>query len=121
MITIDDIEDTMQYEYWEYTKIRSNNIQMIQDRKALWQALVGEIKTHIGEVNGVGLENYGTDLWRLVGQNIDSQIVATIDYYINPLIARYDEITNLKTITANSREGGLDITIEVTSTLGTFR
>jgi hypothetical protein len=92
---INDLETYEEYHYYEEVKSRSGNIEMVEDKQALWQALVGEIKTKKGECLLYGLTDYGTDLWRILGQNYDNLTVKEIEKYIKDLERKYPEISSL--------------------------
>lgn len=56
------------HDYEEITVIEDDDIIYINDEEALWAAIVGVLKTEQGRVDGVTLENYGSRLLTLVGE-----------------------------------------------------
>ncbi|MDP3013386.1 MAG: hypothetical protein Q8M92_04035 [Candidatus Subteraquimicrobiales bacterium] len=116
MAIIDDLKTSFQGNYYEELLVKGGDYRMCEDHYTLWQALVGEIKTKKGECLGVGLENYGCDIWRTLGENMDPLLEKEIEKYIHDLAPKYPQIKELtvEQIFYN-KEGQIDITIIVVS------
>jgi hypothetical protein len=122
MSQINDIATRAEGNYYEYIIVKGNETRNVEDRVALWQALVGEIKTRPGEVQGEGLTNYGCDIYKILGQPVDTLIVKDVEYYINALAPKYSEIRSLSVDTfLEYRNGRIKITILVDSIFGRFK
>lgn len=118
--TIQDIMTDTINGYCEYTEIRGSvEIVFCKDRAALWQGLSGEIKTPIGGCRGVGQENYGCDIWRILGQNLIPPVIDQANYYIIDLGKKYNEINKITaTDIVTMKDGRLKITLYVDSIFG---
>lgn len=66
------------------------------NEKALWTAIVGEIKTPKGVLsNSVGQSNYGCGIWNYIGANLDSLSVSEIENDVINVCNRYPEVNNV--------------------------
>ena len=62
---------------------RCEDLIYIKNEEALWQTIVGEIKTPKGALsNSIGQQNYGCNIWKLKGQVLDSLTIKEIEYEI---------------------------------------
>lgn len=105
----------------EYIVTTTHDTKMITNRLALFQALRGEIKTPKGECKGVGLEDYGCDIWKILGQNLTQLVVDQACLYIEELGPKYDEIIELKvSAITEQKKGRLIITMRIKSIFGDF-
>jgi len=120
---IQDMETRVVDNYMEYTRVRGSvDISEITDKYALWQAVCGEIKTKIGECQGVGMENYGCDIWKILGQNLTPLVVDQAKLYIEELAPKYEEINDIEVVDIVIRKDGkLLLTVYVDSNLGTVQ
>lgn len=91
-----DICDDMQLDYYtnvhnyhETTVIEDNDIEYLNDVEALWAAIVGVLKTEVGVVDGVGLENYGSRLLYLMGENTDWFNAELAKVYIRETVPQF--------------------------------
>jgi hypothetical protein len=77
-----------------------SDAQPTEGYEGLWQAIVGELKTWIGEVDCKHLANYGSNLHKLLGENIDDDFKSQLEFYIEEVMDNYPEIDtwNLKNI-----------------------
>jgi hypothetical protein len=122
MATIDDYMTYSDDDYHETILIRGNEYSYLEDEAALWNALAGEIKTKVGECKAVGLENYGCEIWRILGQNLDNLTIKELEAYIEALIPRYPEINSLKLDEViKYRNGKVELFIIVDAIFGKFR
>ena len=122
MATINDYKTYSEDDYFETILVRGNEFSLLEDEQALWNALVGEIKTKVGECKGVGLENYGCEVWRILGQNIDELVVKEVEKYIEVLTPRYPEIISLSLEEMiKYKDGRISILIGVDSVFGKLR
>lgn len=87
----DDAESdyfTNVHNYHELTVIE-DDIEYLNDVEALWAAIVGVLKTEVGTVDGVGLENYGSRLLSLIGENTSWFNAELAKVYINETIPQF--------------------------------
>ena len=117
---IQDIQYFSADNYNENVGIRwGTEIQLIKNRYALWQGVVGEIKTRKGECRGVGTESYGCDIWLAKGENIDPILLDQISMYIKDLERRYADIDTMEVKSVTKRkDGSLKLHIIVYSKFG---
>ncbi|MBQ4032094.1 MAG: hypothetical protein II625_10100, partial [Bacilli bacterium] len=66
------VEGANNFEEW--TVIEGDDITILEDVEALWQGIVGVLKTPQGKIDGVGLEKYGSKLLTLRGMNLNYHI-----------------------------------------------
>jgi hypothetical protein len=118
--TIQDMETNVVDSYMEYTKIRGSvELSEITDKHALWQGICGEIKTPIGECQGVNMETYGCDIWKILGQNLTPLLVDQAKFYIKELAPKYKEVTNMEvTDITEYQQGKIKLTVYVESIFG---
>ncbi|MFZ3130697.1 MAG: hypothetical protein WA125_06235 [Desulfosporosinus sp.] len=122
MVTIDDYQTYSNDNYFEDILVRGNEFSLLEDEAALWNALSGELKTKVGECKCVGLENYGCELWRILGQNLDELVIKEIEAYIEALVPRYQEINALSLEEViKYKDGSVSILIGIDSSFGKFR
>lgn len=76
------------HNYHELTVIE-NDIEYLNDVEALWAAIVGVLKTEVGTVDGVGLENYGSRLLSLIGEHTSWFNAELAKVYINETIPQF--------------------------------
>lgn len=93
---IQDLLTTKEDNFWlgavdfdETTVIEEDDIIILQDVEALWQGIVGCLHTPLGAIDGVQLENYGSRLLELRGQNLDFHLVELAKIYIKDTIPQY--------------------------------
>lgn len=87
----DDAESdyfTNVHNYHELTVIE-DDIEYLNDVEALWAAIVGVLKTEVGTVDGVGLENYGSRLLSLIGEDTSWFNAELAKVYINETIPQF--------------------------------
>lgn len=77
------------HDYHETTVIENNDIEYLNDVEALWAAIVGVLKTEIGTVDGVGLENYGSRLLSLIGEQTSWFNAELAKVYIRETIPQF--------------------------------
>lgn len=66
------------------------------NEETLWQCIVGEIKTPRGALsNSVGQSGYGCDIWRNIGENLDSLTIAEIENDVINTCIKYPEVHNV--------------------------
>lgn len=117
---IQDIDTYVVEDYMEYTVIRGSvDVSEITDEHALWQAICGEIKTPIGECQGVGMENYGCDIWKILGENLTPLIIQQAKFYIQELGPKYEEVNRIECLSIVEYEKGkLSLRVFVDSIFG---
>ena len=72
------------------------DLWLVSNEECLWQCIVGEIKTPYGLLNNsIGQATYGCEIWKLVGENIDSLMVKEFESYIIDTCLKYDEVNNV--------------------------
>ena len=68
----------------------------VQNEEALWQTIVGEIKTPYGALNNsVGQGQYGCRIWDYIGKAIDSLNVQSIEHEVILTCNKYPEVNNV--------------------------
>lgn len=66
------------------------------NEETLWQCIVGEIKTPRGALsNSVGQSGYGCDIWRSIGENLDSLTISEIENDVIHTCIKYPEVNNV--------------------------
>ena len=94
----------------------------VQNEEALWQTIVGEIKTPKGALNNsIGQAGYGCEIWSYKGSVLDSLDISEIEYYIIQCCLKYPEVNNV--INIESFVGDRDslfITLTLDSIYGAF-
>lgn len=111
----------------EWTVIEEDDITILEDVEALWQAIVGVLKTPQGKIDGVGLETYGSKLLTLRGMNLNYHISELAKVYIKNTIPQFQgyviDFTHIKVSqprnTPKSR-ATMRIDLEVKSVFGNF-
>ena len=95
----------------------------ITNEEALWQTIVGEIKTPKGALsNSIGQQSYGCLIWELRGEVLDSLTVKDMEYEIIQTCIKYPEVNNVIDIESyvSDKDGALFITLTIDSIYGTF-
>lgn len=95
----------------------------VQNEEALWQTIVGEIKTPKGALNNsIGQSNYGCEIWEYRGKVLNSLDISEIEYYIIQCCIKYAEVNNVINIETFIGEDktSLFITLTLDSIYGTF-
>ncbi len=77
------------HDYHETTVIEYDDISYLNDVEALWAAIIGVLKTEVGTVDGVGLENYGSRLLSLIGENTSWFNAELAKVYIRETIPQF--------------------------------
>lgn len=77
------------HDYHETTVIEGDDILYLNDVEALWAAIVGVLKTEVGTVDGVGLENYGSRLLYLIGEETSWFNAELAKVYIKETIPQF--------------------------------
>lgn len=95
MTKLDDFVVYTHDKYYEKILVKGSEYRLCTDHNAVCQALAGEIKTKKGEVLGVGLETFGCEIWRILGESLDNLTVKMLEKYISDLAPNYPEIKNL--------------------------
>jgi len=115
------------HDYHETTVIENNDIQYLNDVEALWAAIVGVLKTEVGVVDGVGLENYGSRLLSLMGENTSWFNAELAKVYIRETIPQFQgyvldfpEIEVFEPTPTTSERMTMVIKITVSSVFGKF-
>ena len=102
---------------------RCEDLIYVKNEEALWQTIVGEIKTPKGALsNSIGQQNYGCNIWELKGQVLDSLTIKEIEYEIIQTCLRYPEVNNVTYIESfvADKDGAIFITLTLDSTYGSF-
>ncbi len=95
----------------------------VQNEEALWQTIVGEIKTPLGALsNSIGQQSYGCSIWELRGQVLDSLTIKEIEYDIIQTCIKYPEVNNVTYIESfvDDKDGALFVTLTIDSIYGSF-
>ena len=99
MARLKDVEMRIDNDWWEYSKTIGSDLRMCEDNYAIWQALEGELKTQQGSVRGIGLENYGSRLYTLLGENFSVYTPQEAETMVKEVSARYRDILDTKVST----------------------
>lgn len=102
---------------------RCEDLIYVQNEEALWQTIVGEIKTPLGALsNSIGQQGYGCSIWDLQGEVLDSLTIKEMEYEIIKTCIRYPEVSNVIDINSfvDDEEGALFITLTIDSIYGSF-
>lgn len=82
----------------------------VSNEEALWQCIVGEIKTPKGALsNSIGQSGYGCDIWKNIGENLDSLTISEIENDVIITCNKYPEVNNvigIDTYVNNGKKGG---------------
>lgn len=116
-----DMDNRSFYEKTAWNKCE--DLIYVQNEEALWQTIVGEIKTPLGALsNSIGQQAYGCSIWDLRGENLDSLTIKEIEYAIIRTCIRYPEVNNVTYIESfvDDHEGALFITLTLDSIYGSF-
>lgn len=95
----------------------------IKNEEALWQTIVGEIKTPTAALsNSIGQQSYGCSIWELRGQVLDSLTIKEIEYEIIQTCLKYPEVNNVTYIESyvSDKDGALFVTLTLDSIYGSF-
>ena len=87
--SLDDVYVEGANDFEEWTVIIDDDITILEDIEALWQGIVGCLHTPQGYIDGVTLENYGSQLLSLRGMNLTYEIVKLAEVYIKQTIPQY--------------------------------
>jgi len=117
--TIQDFKTKTEDGFNESILTKGSDVVQVKDKYALWQALVGELKTKKGECQGTGMENYGSDIWMVLGQNINQMTLDQANVYIDEFRVKYPYIQEISVIDGvNLKSGDVRLSIRVLSTFG---
>ena len=94
----------------------------VQNEEALWQTIVGEIKTPKGALsNSIGQAQYGCEIWDYKGAILNSLDISEIEYYIIQCCLKYPEVNNVLHIeTFVGDNDSLFIELTIDSIYGNF-
>ena len=93
----------------------------VKNEEALWQTIVGEIKTPYGALsNSVGQNEYGCLIWNYIGSNLDSLDIKSLEYDVIDVCLKYPEVNNVINIDTYTDMHDLLIILTIDSIYGTF-
>lgn len=95
----------------------------VKNEEALWQTIVGEIKTPLGALsNSIGQQSYGCSIWNLKGEVLDSLTIKEAEYELIQTCLRYPEVNNVTNIESYvaDKDGALYVTMTLDSIYGSF-
>lgn len=98
--------------YFEHASIRGVEMNVVEEADCLVQEFFGELKTNVGEIKGVGLELYGSDLKRYLGEPLNMQTELEIEECIGNCAAKYPEILKCEVLSISEQETGI-VKIEI--------
>lgn len=102
---------------------RCEDLIMVTNQEALWQTIVGEIKTPLGALsNSIGQQQYGCSIWELRGEVLDSLTIKEAEHEIIQTCIKYPEVNNVIDIQSmvDDKQGALFITLTLDSIYGSF-
>ncbi len=120
---LDFMTDMDDLSFYEKTAFNScEDLIYVQNEEALWQTIVGEIKTPYGVLNNsVGQANYGCRIWDYIGEVIDSLNVQSIEYEVIATCNKYPEVNNVINIeTLYGNDASLLIQVSLDTIYGEF-
>lgn len=89
-----DMDNLSFYEKTSWNKCE--DLIYVKNEEALWQTIVGEIKTPYGVLNNsIGQAQYGCRIWDYIGETIDSLNVQSIEYEVIQVCLKYPEVNNV--------------------------
>ena len=89
-----DMDNRSFYEKTAWNKCE--DLIYVKNEEALWQTIVGEIKTPIGALsNSIGQQSYGCSIWRLRGEVLDSLSIKEMEHDIIETCLKYPEVNNV--------------------------
>lgn len=108
-----------------YEKTGFNNCEdliYVKNEEALWQTIVGEIKTPYGALsNSIGQARYGCRIWDYIGEVIDSLNVQSIEHEVIQTCNKYPEVNNVIDIeTLYGNDASLLIQVSLDTIYGEF-
>lgn len=116
--------DMDQLSFYEKTDFEPcKDLWMISDAECLWQCIVGEIKTPYRSLsNSLGQMNYGCEIWKMIGRNLDPLEIKDFEHYIIKTCLKYPEVNNVTHIETKigKNSGSLLCEIIIDSIYGTF-
>ena len=116
-----DMDDRSFYEKTAWNKCE--DLIYVKNEEALWQTIVGEIKTPLGALsNSIGQQAYGCSIWEIRGEVIDSLTIKEVEYEIVQTCIRYPEVNNVTYIESfvDDSDGALFITLTLDTIYGSF-
>ena len=116
-----DMDNRSFYEKTAWNKCE--DLIYVKNEEALWQTIVGEIKTPLGALsNSIGQQSYGCSIWELQGEVLDSLTIKEVEYDIIQTCLRYPEVNNVTYIESfvDDKEGALFVTLTLDSIYGSF-
>ena len=121
---LDFMTDMDGLSFYERTaKNHCDDLIYVKNEEALWQTIVGEIKTPYGVLNNsIGQSTYGCLIWDYIGENLDSLDIKSIEYDVIDVCLKYPEVNNVIGIDTYATEDVtmLLIVVTVDSIYGTF-
>ena len=116
--------DMDQLSFYEKTDFEPcKDLWMISDAECLWQCIVGEVKTPYRSLaNSLGQLNYGCEIWKMIGRNMDPLEIKDFEYHIIQTCLKYPEVNNVTYIETKigKQSGSLLCNLTVDSIYGTF-
>ena len=116
-----DMDNRSFYEKTAWNKCE--DLIYVQNEEALWQTIVGEIKTPLGALsNSIGQQRYGCSIWDLQGETLDSLTIKEMEYEIIQTCIKYPEVNNVTYIESfvDDKAGALFIDLTIDSIYGSF-
>lgn len=119
---IQDIATIWEDGFIEYTETKNDrDVVMIKDARALWQGIVGAIKTRPGELKGVATENFGCGIWNLLGMPMTGLVQDQIEFYVKETVKAFDDVDDIHFLELKAtREGNVRMRLEINSRFGRF-
>lgn len=116
--------DMDQLSFYEKTDFEPcDDLWMVSNEECLWQCIVGEIKTPLGALsNSLGQRNYGCEIWKMIGRNIDHLEIKDFEHYIIETCLKYPEVNNVIGIDTKigDKTGAFLCNIRIDSIYGIF-
>jgi phage baseplate assembly protein W len=110
----EDIKMDIYHNYEEVTQVVAEDITLTTDTYTLWQAIEGELKTKLGEVDAEAFEGYGSRLHELLGQPMSDLLHKEVEYFVELVMDNYDNIESWDVdTTIEQRPGKLSFILRV--------
>lgn len=119
MGSLQDIETMSYNNFDEQPKIRNLDLRLIRGSQAVWQALVGDLKTQRGEVEAYGMETYGCELRDYIGVRMTELVASQIEFLVEEKALSYPEIEEADcTVIRNRTDKKLELKVSIKTIYG---
>lgn len=106
--------------YFEYASMRGVEMKVVDNVDCLVQEFIGYLKTTQGEIYGIGLGNYGSNLKTFLGEDLNEDNISSIEQIIQRAPEVFPEIllARLNDVYLSEDEGYMYLDIELKTVYG---